>query len=75
MPYLLRCVNCNWITVGQFRDTVSREFQQHHKKSHSKLKPRSTVSQITELDLKVFRILSKRPDFWKAFNHKAFRLP
>lgn len=73
MPYLLRCINCNHAIAGEFRDTVIRQFERHHKKSHPNLRPRSTITVITDIGLKAFRIQSKQPDFWEAYNHK--RLP
>jgi hypothetical protein len=66
MPYLGRCVNCNWACLGQFESEVKGKLRKHSEPRHQKW--RYTVSRISREEYYYLSKLWDFPQFWDAFN-------
>lgn len=66
MPYLGRCVNCNWACLGQLESEVKGVLRKHSEKRHTT--NRHTVSRISREEYYFYRKFWDSPIFWRAYN-------
>ena len=66
MPYLGRCVNCNWACLGQLESEVKGVLRKHSEKRH--MTNRHTVSRISREEYYFYRKFWQSPTFWRAYN-------
>jgi hypothetical protein len=68
MPYLGRCINCNWACLGQFEFEARGKLRKHSETRHRQM--RYTVSRISDEEYYFLSKLWDSPQFWDAFNGK-----
>jgi len=68
MPFLGRCVNCNWACLGQFESEVKGKLRKHSEPRHQRY--RYTVSRISKEQYYYLGKLWDFPQFWDAYNGK-----
>ena len=66
MPYLGRCVNCNWACIGELESEIKGVLRKHSEKRHET--SRHTVSRISRDEYYFYRKFWGSPTFWRAYN-------
>jgi predicted small metal-binding protein len=66
MPYLGKCINCNWACTAELQSEVKGRLKKHSEKRHTT--SRHAVTQISREEYYFYRKFWDSPKFWRAYN-------